>query len=112
MANHVSVYIYRRNQYDLSNPDGTPATNGVLFSLPTDDIQLQPTTVTANGAQMNSLILLYPSGLNQPPVRLYSDASVAGLIAAINGGGAQTTTTTAAPTTTTAAPTTTTTTAA
>jgi hypothetical protein len=114
MANHLSVYVYRRNQYDLNNPNGTPATTGVLFSLPTVNLQVQPTTVIANGVQMNSLILMYPSGLNQPAEKLYSDASVAGLITAINGGGAQTTTT-AAPTTsttTTAAPTTTTTTAA
>jgi len=117
MANHLSVYVYRRNQYDLTNPNGTPATSGVLFSLPTANLQVQPSTVVANGVQMNSLILIYPSGLNQPAERLYSNATVAGLIAAINGGGiatTTTTTTTAAPTTTTttAAPTTTTTTAA
>jgi len=115
MANHLSVYVYRRNQYDLSNPNGTPATSGVLFSLPTVGLQVQPTTVVANGVQMNSLILLYPSGLNQPAEKLYSNATVAGLIAAINGGGiATTTTTTVAPTTTTTtvAPTTTTTTVA
>jgi hypothetical protein len=102
MANQVSVYVYRRNADDLVNPNGTPATSGVLFSLATANLQVQPTTVTANGVQMNSLISLYPSGLNQPVVKLYSDATVAGLVAAINGGGAQTTTTTtAAPTTTT-----------
>jgi hypothetical protein len=115
MANHLSVYVYRRNQYDLTNPNGTAATSGVLFSLPTANLQVQPSSVVANGVQMNSLILIYPSGLNQPAEKLYSDATVAGLIAAINGGGIQTTTTTtAAPTTTTttAAPTTTTTTAA
>jgi hypothetical protein len=114
MANHVAVYVYRRNQYDLTNPNGTPATSGVLFSLPTVGLQVQPTTVVANGVQMNSLILMYPSGLNQPAEKLYSDASVATLITAINGGGTvpTTTTTTAAPTTTTAAPTTSTTTAA
>jgi hypothetical protein len=109
MANHLSVYVYRRNQYDLTNPNGTPATSGVLFSLPTVDLQVQPTNVVANGVQMNSLILMYPSGLNQPAEKLYTNASVAGLIAAINGSGIATTTTT---TTTTAAPTTTTTTAA
>jgi hypothetical protein len=109
MANHLSVYVYRRNQYDLTNPNGTPATSGVLFSLPTVTLQVQPTTVVANGVQMNSLILMYPSGLNQPAEKLYSNATVAGLISAINGGGIATTTTT---TTTTAAPTTTTTTAA
>jgi hypothetical protein len=48
MANHLSVYVYRRNQYDLTNPDGTPATSGVLFSLPTVTLQVQPTTVVAN----------------------------------------------------------------
>jgi hypothetical protein len=116
MANHLSVYVYRRNQYDLNNPNGTPATSGVLFSLPTVGLQVQPTTVVANGVQMNSLILMYPSGLNQPAEKLYSAATVAQLITAINGGGiASTTTTTGAPTTTTtttAAPTTTTTTAA
>jgi hypothetical protein len=113
MANHLSVYVYRRNQYDLTNPNGTPATSGVLFSLPTVTLQVQPTTVVANGVQMNSLILMYPSGLNQPAEKLYTNATVAGLIGAINGGGiaTTTTTTTAAPTTTTttAAPTTTTT---
>jgi hypothetical protein len=113
MANHLSVYVYRRNQYDLTNPNGTPATSGVLFSLPTVTLQVQPTTVVANGVQMNSLILMYPSGLNQPAEKLYTNQSVAGLISAINGSGIATTTTTAAPTTTTtAAPTTTTTTAA
>ena len=45
---------------------------------------------------------MYPSGLNQPAEKLYSAASVATLISAINGGGiVTTTTTTAAPTTTT-----------
>jgi hypothetical protein len=113
MANHLSVYVYRRNQYDLTNPNGTAATSGVLFSLPTANLQVQPSTVVANGVQMNSLILIYPSGLNQPAERLYSNATVAGLIAAINGNGiATTTTTTAAPTTTTTAAPTTTTTAA
>jgi len=101
MANHLSVYVYRRNADDLLNANGTPATTGVLFSLPTANLQLQPTNVVANGVQMNCLILMYPSGLNQPPVKLYTDATVAGLVAAINGGGAQTTTTT---TTTTVAP--------
>jgi len=109
MATIVAITAYRRNQYDLTNPNGTPATSGVLFSLPTANLQVQPSTVVANGVQMNSLILIYPSGLNQPAEKLYSNATVAGLIAAINGGGIATTTTT---TTTTAAPTTTTTTAA
>jgi hypothetical protein len=113
MANHLSVYVYRRNQYDLTNPNGTAATSGVLFSLPTANLQVQPSTVVANGVQMNSLILIYPSGLNQPAEKLYTNATVAGLIAAINGSGiATTTTTTAAPTTTTTAAPTTTTTAA
>ena len=103
MANHLSVFIYRRNQYDLSNPNGTPATNGVLFSLPTTNLQVQPSTVVANGVQMNSLILIYPSGLNQPAEKLYTNASVSTLISAINGGGSITTTTTStqAPATTT-----------
>jgi hypothetical protein len=103
MANHLSVFIYRRNQYDLSNPNGTPATNGVRFSLPTANLQVQPSTVTANGVQMNSLILIYPSGLNQPAEKLYTNATVSALVSAINGGGAITTstTTTQAPTTTT-----------
>jgi hypothetical protein len=116
MANQVSVYVYRKNQDDLFNQSGTPATSGVLFSFPTNAIQVTASTVVANGVQMNSVIDFYPSGLNQPSTKFYSDATVAGLVAAINGGGAQTTTTTtttAAPTTTTtAAPTTTTTTAA
>jgi hypothetical protein len=114
MANHLSVYIYRRNQYDLSNPDGTPATLGVLFSLPTADLQVQPSTVVANGVQMQSLILVYPSGLNQPAEKLYTSTNVASLIEAINGSGVVTTTTSTSSTstTTTSTSTTTTTTAA
>jgi hypothetical protein len=112
MANHLSVYVYRRNQYDLLNPDGTPAATGVLFSLPTANLQVQPSNVVANGVQMRSLILIYPSGLNQPAEKLYTDSPVNELIFFINSSGVITTTTTAAPTTTTtAAPTTTTTTA-
>lgn len=107
MANQVSVYVYRKNQDDLFNQSGTPATTGVLFSFPTNAIQVTASSVVANGVQMNSVIDLFPNGLNQPSTKFYSDATVAGLVAAINGGGAQTTTTT-----TTAAPTTTTTTAA
>lgn len=111
MANHLSVYVYRRNQHDLTNPNGTSATSGVLFSLPTVNLQVQPTTVVANGVQMNSLILSYPTGLNQPPVKLYSAASVANLISAINGSGIVTTTTAAPGTTSTTASGTTSTTA-
>jgi hypothetical protein len=110
MANQVSVYVYRQNQNDLFNQNGTPATTGVLFSFPTNAIQVTASSVVANGVQMNSVIDFYPYGLNQPSTKFYSNATVAGLVAAINGSGIQTTTTTT--TTTTAAPTTTTTTAA
>jgi hypothetical protein len=106
MANQVSVYVYRQNQNDLFNQNGTPATAGVLFSFPTNAIQVTASAVVANGVQMNSVIDFYPNGLNQPSTKFYSNATVAGLVAAINGSGIQTTTTT------TAAPTTTTTTAA
>ena len=106
-ATHVSVFVYRRNADDLQNQNGTPATNGILFSFPVNQIQLSPSTVTANGVQMNTLIAMYPNGLNQPATKYYSSATVAQISAAINAGGAATTTTT-----TTAAPTTTTTTTA
>jgi hypothetical protein len=114
MANHVSVYVYRKNQDDLKNQNGTPATTGILFSFPVTVFSVNPSTVVANGVQMNSVITVAPTGLNQPADKYYTDSTVAGLVAASNGGGSVTTTTTAAPTTTTttAAPTTTTTTAA
>jgi hypothetical protein len=110
MANHVSVYIYRINQNDLKNQNGTPATLGILFSFPVDCFSVSPSNVVANGVQMSSVITVAPSGLNQPVTKYYSFASVANIVAAANGAGAVTTTTTAAPTTTTAAPTTSTTT--
>ena len=114
MASIVSITAYQRNQYALLNPNGTPATSGIAYGFPVNTIAAYPApaNTVANGVQMNSLILMYPSGLNQPAEKLYSDATVAALITAINGGGAQTTTTVAPTTTTTAAPTTTTTTAA
>jgi hypothetical protein len=103
MANHVSVYIYRKNQDDLKNQSGTPATSGILFSFPTDSFLVHPSNVIACGVQMNAVISVAPSGLNQPADKYYTSASVAEVVAAANGGGviSTTTTTTAAPTTTT-----------
>ena len=109
MAQIVSITAYQRNQYALLNPNGTPATSGIAYGFPVEGFVAYPAPsgFVANGVTMNSIVEVAPTGLNQPAEKLYSNATVAGLIAAINGSGIATTTTT-----TTVAPTTTTTTAA
>jgi hypothetical protein len=79
--NHFAIGIYRINQYDLKNPDGAPASQGILRSFPSALTQMYPAPAgtTAAGVTMQSIIELLPTGLNQPAVKYYSAADVATL---------------------------------
>ncbi len=99
--NQIFVPVFRKNNYDLTLTNGTPAYSGILYSLPTQGVTYAPSAVVANTVTMKSVIKLAPLGLNQPVVKFYTWNTVAQLIAAANGAAEATTTTTAAPTTTT-----------
>lgn len=79
--NHFDIGIYRKNQYDLKNAAGNPATMGVLMSFPSGLIFIEPAPAgtTANGVTMQSIISLLPTGLNQPSNKYYSAVDVATL---------------------------------
>jgi len=86
MANHLSVYVYRRNQYDLLNPNGTPATSGIAYGFPVEGFVAYPAPsgVVANGVTMNSIVEVAPTGLNQVSVYFYTNATVAQINSAAN----------------------------
>lgn len=86
MAQIVSVTAYRRNQYDLVNPNGTPATSGIVYAFPAQSFLAYPVPVatTANGVSMNSIVQVLPTGLNQKAVLYYTTATVAQINAAAN----------------------------
>lgn len=79
----IITSAYRKNQYDLKNPLGTPATQGVPINLPGALCLLSPAPsgLTANGVTMNSIIELLPSGLynNGQSTKYYSADTVATL---------------------------------
>jgi hypothetical protein len=83
LTGRVIFHGYRRNQYDLKNLAGGPATQGVQFNLPADLCSLRPVeqATTANGVTMNSIIELLPSGLykNGQSTIYYSADTVATL---------------------------------
>jgi hypothetical protein len=74
---------YRKNQYDLKNTSGTPATQGVGLNLPAALCILSPAPpgTTANGVTMQSIIELLPPGLyhNGQSDKYYSADTVATL---------------------------------
>lgn len=67
MTGRVIFHAYRKNQYDLKNLAGGPATQGVPQNLPAALCRIRPVeaATTANGVTMNSVIELLPSGLFQ-----------------------------------------------
>lgn len=83
LTGRVIFHGYRKNQYDLKNPDGTPALQGVPLNLPAALCLLKPApaSTTANGVTMQSIITLLPSGLykNGQATDYYSADTVATL---------------------------------
>lgn len=74
---------YRRNQYDLKNASGGPATQGVQRNYPAALCKLAPVqgTLTANGVAMQTVIEFLPSGLykNGQSVLYYTADTIATL---------------------------------
>lgn len=86
MAEHFLSSIYRKNQYDLKNPAGNPANQGVPHSFPVGLTHFYPapTNTVANGVTMASIIELLPTGLNQPSNKFYTPDTVTALNTASN----------------------------
>ena len=80
LTGRVITYGYRKNQYDLKDANGNPAINGVRLNLPAALCILTPSpaNTTANGATMQSIIELLPSGLyhNGQSTKYYSADTV------------------------------------
>ena len=86
MAAIVSITAYRRNQYDLLNANGTPATSGIEYGFPVEGFAAYPcpSGTVANGVTMNSIVEVVPTGLNQVPVLFYTTSTVAQINSAAN----------------------------
>jgi hypothetical protein len=67
LTGRVITSAYRKDQYDLKNPLGTPATQGVPINFPGALCLLTPAPINtvANGVTMLSIIELLPTGLYQ-----------------------------------------------
>lgn len=83
MTGRIIFWGYRKNQYDLKNPAGNPATQGVPFNLPNGlcNVYPAPASTTANGVTMQSIIEFIPQGLykNGQSDKYYSADTVATL---------------------------------
>lgn len=83
LTGRVIFHAYRKNQYDLKNAAGNPATQGIPRNLPAALCNLTPApaSTTANGVTMNSIIELLPTGLynNGQSIYYYSADTVATL---------------------------------
>lgn len=81
LTGRVITSAYRKNQYDLKNTSGTPATQGVSINLAGALCNLKPApaNTVANNVTMLSIIELLPTGLNQLSTCYYSPDTVAQL---------------------------------
>lgn len=84
MTGRVIFNGYRKNQNDLKNAAGNPATQGVALNLPAALCTLKPVgspAVIANGVTMATIIELLPTGLyhNGQSASYYSADTVATL---------------------------------
>jgi hypothetical protein len=83
LTGRVKFLAYRKNQYDLKDASGKPATAGIPINLPSSlcTIYPAPTNTIANGATMQAIIELLPSGLyhNGQSDKFYTTLDVAGV---------------------------------
>lgn len=65
MTGRIIFWGYRKNQYDLKDPAGHPAAQGVPFNLPNGlcNVYPAPASTIANGVTMQSIIEFIPQGL-------------------------------------------------
>lgn len=77
----ASIYAIERNfggRRDI--PGATNGRTNVFTNMTMLQFYVAPLAVTANGVTMNSVIEVYPTGLNQPSVKYYTDSTTAQLI--------------------------------
>lgn len=83
MTGRIIFWGYKKNQYDLKNAAGTPATQGVQFNLTNQfcNVYPAPASTVANGVTMQSVIEFLPPGLyhNGQSDKYYSADPVATL---------------------------------
>jgi len=76
MAQVVQLTILQKNQYALSE--------GQIWVVPVNAFVAKPYTGTVNGVTANSLIEVFPTGLNQPTVKLLCAETITEIANAAN----------------------------
>jgi hypothetical protein len=76
MAQMINVTVLRRNQFDLDASQ--------IWAVPVISFIVKPFTGTINGVAGNSLVELFPTGLNQPSVKLVCTETVTAIKTAAN----------------------------
>lgn len=83
MTGRIIFWGYRKNQYDLKDPAGNPAVQGVPYNLSNNycNVYPAPANTKANGVTMQSIIEFLPPGLyhNGQSDKYYSADTVATL---------------------------------
>jgi hypothetical protein len=77
MAQQIYVPIYQKNDNVLLNPNRSLPENGITFTFPTDGFFAEPAYILVNNVQMNAVIKVIPSALNQPFDSYYTPYTVA-----------------------------------
>lgn len=76
MAQQIYVQVYQKNDNVLLNPNRSLPENGITFCFPTDGFFAEPAYILVNGVQMNSVIKVIPTALNQPSDSYYTTLTV------------------------------------
>jgi hypothetical protein len=76
MAQQINVPVYQKNNNILLNPNRSIPQNGITLSFPTDGFYVEPAYILVNGVQMNSVIKVIPTALNQPSDSYYTTLTV------------------------------------
>ncbi len=84
MANQIYVPVYQKNNNILLNPNRSIPDNGIPISFPTNGFYAEPAYISVNGVQMNAVIKLKPSGLNQTIDSYYTTLTVTEINALAN----------------------------
>lgn len=76
MAQQINVPIYQKNSNILLNPNRSIPQNGIALSFPTNGFYVEPSNILVNGVQMNAVIKVIPTALNQPSDSYYTTLTV------------------------------------
>jgi hypothetical protein len=76
MVQQINIPVYQKNNNILLNPNRSIPQNGITLSFPTDGFYVEPAYILVNGVQMNSVIKVIPTALNQPSDSYYTTLTV------------------------------------